>query len=146
MTSVFAGEHRLVYNLREVAPFGIIRNQGQLPRQPVFASVFVNLVLHAYSVGSGGLLLCYDFVDLIEDAFVPGKVERLVSNFKQMQDMILLIPLDELKRRKIVPPHIFSCDAYLKIGDIIELPGFHLYTSIQLSQSPDNSAFSISST
>gem|GEM_PF-4756685 len=45
-----------------------------------------------------------------------------------------------------MPAHIFSRNAYLKIGNIIKFPNFHYYTSIQLSQSPDNSALSISST
>jgi hypothetical protein len=45
-----------------------------------------------------------------------------------------------------VSPHIFSRDAYLKIGHFIEPSCSHLYTSIQLSQSPDSSASSISST
>ena len=42
------------------------------------------------SVGSGGLLFGYDFIKLIKNALVSGKVEWLVSNFKKMQDMILL--------------------------------------------------------
>gem|GEM_PF-5416042 len=47
-------------------------------------------------MGSVSLLFGYDFIKLIKNALVSGKVERLVSNFKKMQDMILLIFLYKL--------------------------------------------------
>ena len=54
--------------------------------------------LYAHSTRRGGLLFGHDFVKLIEDAFVSCEVERLVSDFKKMQDMILFISLYKLQR------------------------------------------------
>ena len=102
--------------------------------------------IQTHFAGSSVLLLGDDFVQFVENAFVPGKMKRLVPNFKKMQNMIPLIHLDKLQRRQVVSPHIFSRNADLKISDIIKFPCFHSYTSIQLTQSPDNSAFNISST
>ena len=102
--------------------------------------------LSAYSMRSGNLLFDDDFIKLIENTFIPCKMKRLVSDFKQMQNMVQLVSLHKLHGCKIVPPHIFSRNADLIIGNIVESPHFHAYTSIQLSQSPDNSALSISST
>jgi len=33
-------------------------------------------------------LFGYDFIKLVKNAFVPGEMERFVSDFKKMQDMI----------------------------------------------------------
>jgi hypothetical protein len=96
--------------------------------------------------GPGGLLFRHDFVKLVKHSLISGEVERLVSDFKQIKEVMLFVSLHELKRRQLMPPHIFPCDAHLKISDMIESSRLHLYASIQLSQSPASSASNISST
>ena len=66
-----------------------------LPAVTAIMAFCVN-ALSAYSMRSRSLLFGYNFIELIENAFVPGKMKRLVPNFKKMQDMILLIPFYKL--------------------------------------------------